>query len=106
MGCSNEMLPVAWGWKISKSGLTPIQTDLLPAPEDLLKVIRCGCTADCGIVVCDIAAGKMGLNVLWLAVIVKVLHAKMQVFQVSQMMKKIVNNVLPVQQFVLLICMY
>ena len=25
MGCSNEMLPVAWGWKISKSGLTPIQ---------------------------------------------------------------------------------
>ena len=69
MGCSNEMLPVAWGWKISESGLTPIQTDLLPAPEDLLKVIRCGCTADCGIVVCDVAAGKMGLNVLWLAVI-------------------------------------
>ena len=66
------MLPVAWGWKISESGLTPIQTDLLPAPEDLLKVIRCGCTADCGIVVCDVAAGKMGLNVLWLAVIVKV----------------------------------
>ena len=46
MGCSNEMLPVAWGWKISESGLTPIQTDLLPAPEDLLKVIRCGCTTD------------------------------------------------------------
>ncbi len=46
MGCSNEMLPVAWGWKISESGLTPIQTDSLPAPEVLLKVIRCGCTTD------------------------------------------------------------
>ena len=72
MGCCNEMLPVAWGWKISESGLTPIQTDLLPAPEDLLKVIRCGCAADCSIVVCNVAAGKMGFNVLWLAVIVKV----------------------------------
>ena len=41
-----------------------MQTYLLPAPEDLLKVIRHGCTADCGV-----AAGKMGLNVLWLAVI-------------------------------------
>ena len=58
MGCCNEMLPVAWGWKISESGLTPIQTDLLPAPDDLLKVVRCGCTADCGIVVCNVAAGK------------------------------------------------
>ena len=27
MGCSNEMQPVAWGWKMSESGLTPIQTD-------------------------------------------------------------------------------
>ena len=49
----DEMLPVAWGWKISESGLTPIQTDLLPAPEDLLKVIRCGCTADCGSLRCS-----------------------------------------------------
>ena len=53
MGCSNEMLPVAWGRKISESGLTPIQTDLLPAPEDLLKVIRCGCTTDCSSLRCS-----------------------------------------------------
>ena len=52
MGCSNEMLPVVWGWKISESGLTPIQTDLLPAPEDLLKVIRCCCATDCGSLQC------------------------------------------------------
>ena len=46
MGCSNEMQPVAWGWKMSKLGLTLIQTDLLPASEDILQVIRCGCTRD------------------------------------------------------------
>ena len=53
MGCSNKMLLAAWGWKISESGLTPIQTDLLPAPEDLLKVIRCGCTTDSGSLRCS-----------------------------------------------------
>ena len=53
LGCSNEMQPEAWGWKMSESGLTPIQTDLLPAPEDLLKVIRCGCTSDYGSLRCS-----------------------------------------------------
>ena len=53
VGCINEMQPVAWGWKISESGLKPIQTDLLLPPEDLLKVIRCGCTTDCGSLRCS-----------------------------------------------------
>ena len=80
MGCSNEMQPVSWGWKMSKAGLTLVQTDLLPAPENILQVIRCGCTSD------------YKKNVLWLELFEKVWHAKMQVLKVSQMMKDIVNN--------------
>ena len=65
MGCSNEMQPVAWDWKMSKSGLALIQTDLLLAPENILHAIRCGCTSD---------YKKNGLR---LVLIVKVWHAKM-----------------------------
>ena len=32
-----------WGWKLEGKMLMPIPTDLEPAPEDLLKVIRCNC---------------------------------------------------------------
>ena len=58
-----------------------VQTDLLPVPEDTIQVIRCGCTRD------------YRKNGLWLVLIVKVWHAKMQVPEVSQIMKEIVNNV-------------
>jgi len=35
--------PSEWGWKMEGGRLTPIATDLEPAPSDLLKVIRCNC---------------------------------------------------------------
>lgn len=36
-----------WGWIRENAELIPIQTDLPPAPEELLKIIRCNCQADC-----------------------------------------------------------
>ena len=35
--------PTDWGWKREDGKLVPIPTDLEPAPDDLLKVIRCNC---------------------------------------------------------------
>ena len=64
-------------------------------------MIRCGCTIDCGSLQCS-----CGKNGLWLVLIVKVWHAKMQVLKVSQMMKELVNNVHPMGQFGLLNCIY
>ena len=88
------MQPNVWGWKMSESGLTPIQTDLLPAPEDLLKVITCGCTTDCGSLQCS--CRKNGLKCTLACGNCKVLaRQNVNVFQVSQMMKKIVNNIHP-----------
>ena len=42
-----EMQPELWGWHITETGYHPIATDLPPAPEELLKIIRCNCTTDC-----------------------------------------------------------
>ena len=36
-----------WGWTLTENGYYPIMTDLPPAPEALLKVVRCNCTTDC-----------------------------------------------------------
>ena len=44
---------VEWGWQLEGTSLKPILTDQKPAPEDLLKVIRCSCKSasknQCGI---------------------------------------------------------
>ena len=41
------MLPNEWGWEETDTGWSPISTDVPPAPEELLKVIRCNCNTDC-----------------------------------------------------------
>ena len=46
-GNGDELLPVEWGWKESEAGLMPTQTNLPPAPDELLRVIRCNCRTDC-----------------------------------------------------------
>ena len=44
--CSeNSMDPEEWGWK-STGRLLPVITDLQPAPDNILCVIRCNCHAD------------------------------------------------------------
>ena len=42
-----NMMPESWGWPHTESGLIPILTDQPPAPEELLKIIRCNCSGDC-----------------------------------------------------------
>lgn len=39
--------PLEWGWKQADNLLLPVQTHLQPAPEDLLKIIRCSCKSNC-----------------------------------------------------------
>lgn len=44
----NNMDPTQWGWKISSSGvLVPIETDKPVAPDNILRMISCGCKAGC-----------------------------------------------------------
>ena len=35
--------PLDWGWKVDGDKLMPIMTDEVPAPDELLTVIRCNC---------------------------------------------------------------
>ena len=48
-GTGDGLLPEEWGWRESEDEiLVPVTTDLLPAPHDLLRIIRCNCKSDCG----------------------------------------------------------
>ena len=38
---------VEWGWRLSDGLLAPVMTDIPPAPEALLRIIRCNCMTDC-----------------------------------------------------------
>lgn len=48
--------PLEWGWYKAPDGLKPVKTDMEPAPEFLLKFIRCKCSTktknSCGTNVC------------------------------------------------------
>ena len=37
------LAPTEWGWRVQNDLMEPIKTDLEPAPEWLLNVIRCNC---------------------------------------------------------------
>ena len=41
------------GWMEKDGHLLPVMTDLPPAPEDLLRIIRCNCTTDCSTARCS-----------------------------------------------------
>ena len=44
----NENLkPIDWGWKEVNGQLYPITMDNAPAPDSLMKIIKCGCTLCC-----------------------------------------------------------
>jgi len=51
-GCSAEVQPLEWGWKMSEGKQMPVLTDLPPAPDELLKIIRCNCHTDCSSLRC------------------------------------------------------
>ena len=41
------MMPESWGWECTDAGFKPTTTDIAPAPQELLKIIRCNCATDC-----------------------------------------------------------
>ena len=51
-GNGSEMQPTEWGWKEYNGTLKPVLTDLPPAPDELLKLIRCNCHTDCSSMRC------------------------------------------------------
>ena len=42
-----------WGWMTKDENLVPVMTDLPPAPDELLRFIRCNCTTDCSTARCN-----------------------------------------------------
>lgn len=60
LGIDLELMPEEWGWYLHQGQLLPTQTDIPPAPEDLLNVIRCSCTTDCATQRCS--CRKVGLS--------------------------------------------
>ena len=53
----SNLKPEDWGWSIKENTMTPIKSDLLVAPERLLKIIRCNCKdsskAPCSTAICS-----------------------------------------------------
>ena len=47
LGGESDLLPEDWGWELRQNQLVPVATDIGPAPEDLLNIIRCNCRKDC-----------------------------------------------------------
>ena len=47
IGNGDSMEPLEWGWDRTDNMLLPIKTHLQPAPDDLLKIIRCQCKSNC-----------------------------------------------------------
>ena len=47
IGAGNTMDPIDWGWRRSDCTLLPVKTHLQQAPNDLLKIIKCQCKANC-----------------------------------------------------------
>ena len=44
---NNSLAPEDWGWELVKDHLLPVKTDIPPAPEKLLQIIRCNCKNNC-----------------------------------------------------------
>ena len=51
-GSADGLLSTEWGWQLCDEGFVPLQTALAPAPENLLRIIRCSCLTDCSTLRC------------------------------------------------------
>ena len=60
LGTSLTLMPEEWGFQLRRGQLLPVNTDIPPAPEELLKIVRCGCTTDCSSQRCS--CRKVGLS--------------------------------------------
>ena len=41
-----------WGWQLVNGNLHPIKMDKPPAPDALMKIMRCGCKKNCETNIC------------------------------------------------------
>jgi len=41
------LTPKGWGWQLKNGAYIPVKTDIPPAPEKLLNVVRCNCKVNC-----------------------------------------------------------
>ena len=57
---NQQLDPLEWGWKLSNGKLLPVHTDLPPAHDSLLEMVRCKCKSDCSTQRCT--CRKNGLN--------------------------------------------
>ena len=55
-----KMLIEDWGWKVIGDQLVPVATDLPPAPDPLLQLIRWNCLSDCRIMRCTCQCSPVG----------------------------------------------
>ena len=42
-----KLIPEEWGWILAENTYTPIASDQVAAPENILKVVRCSCKEKC-----------------------------------------------------------
>ena len=47
LGANFSLNPRHWGFQEQQGKLHPVPSDLPPAPDELLNIIKCGCTTDC-----------------------------------------------------------
>ena len=47
LGANFNLNPKQWGFQEQQGQLLPVPSDLPPAPDELLKLIKCGCLTDC-----------------------------------------------------------
>ena len=52
MGNSDGMDPTKWGWTVQHEKCVPCMMDINPAPDKLLKMIQCNCSAKCNTLQC------------------------------------------------------
>ena len=45
---NNDFNPLHWGWRLNGTAYVPIMTYQAAGPEEILKLIRCGCKVKCG----------------------------------------------------------
>ena len=60
IGTTDHLNPLEWGWENVDGKLFPIRTNVSPAPERLIKVIRCNCKLNCDTRKCS--CRKLGLD--------------------------------------------
>ena len=52
LGKNDDMQPTEWGWAVQGNKLVPLMMKDSPAPNSLLKMVHCNCSAGCSTMRC------------------------------------------------------